>query len=190
MAVDADTLDLRQSRSRDALHAALERLLETTRLQDITVSEIAREAGVGRPVFYRLYDDVSGLLADRMAIDFDRQFELAEAHWRIHGPSIGVMRAATIYSLEAIAARPKLYAALLDGSGGTNAVTIFRAQISRLITLLPAPSDNARRAPEPLRIALIASAISGFLLAWIEAGLQPSIETAAPMMEGLLQSAW
>lgn len=190
MVVDPGTLDVRQSRSREALHATLERLIQTTRLQDITVSDLAREAGVGRPVFYRLYDDVNGLLADRMAIDLDRQFAIAEAHWRAYGPCLGVMRVATIYSLEAIAARPMLYAALLDGSGGTNAVTMFRTQIARLMTLLPEPAHAAGPTPDHLRVGLIASAISGFLLAWIEGGLQPAIEDAAPMMEGLLRSAW
>lgn len=190
MILEADLLDARQQRSRRALHEALERLIETNDLSEITISALAREAGVGRPVFYRLYGSVSELLADRMSVDLDRQFGAAEQHWRIHGAGLGVMRIATLFALDAIAARPKLYTTLLDGSGGTNAVTMFRAQVARLMTLLPGPPEGGLNVPDHLRISLIASAISGFLLAWIEQGLKPPSDEAAPIMEVLLKSAW
>ena len=190
MLVDTSRLDARQMRSRDALHDALERMIDTVGLDAITISGIARAAGVGRPVFYRLYDDLDALLADRLSIDLDGQFAAAERAWRVHGDGFEAMHAATVFALEAIHARPKLYAAMLGGGRGTNAATIFRAQVARLMTLLPGASAVVAGVPIDLRIGLIASAVSGFMIAWLERDCAPPIEEAATMLEALLRSCW
>lgn len=50
--------DPRQRRTREALGAALTRLLETRRLDDVAVAELCREAGVHRTTFYAHADSV------------------------------------------------------------------------------------------------------------------------------------
>lgn len=190
MLVDTSTLDARQMRSRIALHDALERLIEGEGLGAVTVSALAKEAAVGRPVFYRLYPDIDALLADRLSLDLDGQFIVAERIWRDKGASVEAMHEATVYALRAVSARPKLYAAMLGGRGGTNAVTIFRAQVARLMTLLPHASAAVADIPHDLRVAVIAGAVSGFLVSWLERDCAPPIDEAAPMLETLLLSCW
>jgi AcrR family transcriptional regulator len=190
MLVDTSTLDARQMRSRVALHDALERLIEEQGLDAITISTLAKEAEVGRPVFYRLYPDIDALLADRLSIDLDGQFAAAQESWRARGPSVETRREAIVYALRSVSARPKLYAAMLGGRGGENAVTIFRAQIARLITLYPPRSARVAGIPEDLRVAVIAGAVSGFLVSWLERDCTPAIDEATAMMETLLQSCW
>lgn len=51
-------LDPRQARTRAALAAALTRLLERKPLEDISVAELCREAGVHRTTFYGHFDGV------------------------------------------------------------------------------------------------------------------------------------
>lgn len=189
MPANLSSLDKRQSRSRVALHDALERLIDAGGFGSVTISALAREAGVGRPVFYRLYEDIDAILADRLSIDLEEQLRIAEERHRVTGPSLSVLHAATVFSLHAIAARPGLYAALLGG-GGINAITIFRQQVAHLMALAPPPSGPLSDVPEELRTALIASATSGFLLAWLERDCQPPVETATTMIETMLGAAW
>lgn len=56
--------DLRIVKTREAIQAAFERLLETAEFSEITVSAIARAARVSRKTFYAHYTSTSDLLAD------------------------------------------------------------------------------------------------------------------------------
>lgn len=56
--------DARALRSREALQAALLRLIETTPFEQISIRDITAEAGVSYPVFFRRYETREKLLED------------------------------------------------------------------------------------------------------------------------------
>lgn len=64
--------DRRVRRTREALFSAFDRLLATTPYSKITVSALAREAGVNRKTFYLHYSSVDDLLRDRVRKSVDR----------------------------------------------------------------------------------------------------------------------
>src|SRR4051794_41641951 len=88
---------IRMSRqeSRDRIVAAATELIRVTPYGTLTVDDVMREAGIGRTIFYRHFDDLADLLqrAGREAIEemFEAQRELQEA--RV-GDSVDVIRAA------------------------------------------------------------------------------------------------
>jgi AcrR family transcriptional regulator len=179
-------LDQRQRRTRAALHAALERLIGRMPYTEIGVSLLAQEAEVGRPTFYRHFTNVNDLLIDSLASDMEEQRVLAN---RLVEDGVDAQAAAIAiarFALDCIVCKPRLYRALLDGSAGANAVTLFRHQMADLSRLMAYPTDDARRAHPALTIAMLSGAISGFLLAWIEDGLTPEPAVAAPLLVAMV----
>ena len=93
----AHRAEIRQSRqqSRDRIVAAAEELVRRGSYGALTVDDVMREAGLGRTIFYRHFDDLADLLmrAGREAIDelFDAQGALRAA--RI-GDGLDVVQAA------------------------------------------------------------------------------------------------
>lgn len=181
---DAD-LDQRQRRTRAALHAALERMVERLPYAQISISDLAEEAAIGRPTFYRHYPTVDALLIDRVATDYREQRELARR--LANGGDTGeALVEVTRFALERIGGRPRLYRALFDGSAGTNAVTLFREQLTDLLTHLPFPPDDPRNDNVDLAIGLMSGAVSGFLLAWMDAQFRPDPPAAAELLVRML----
>jgi AcrR family transcriptional regulator len=80
--------DVRHSRkqSRERIVAAAEELVRRTSYDELSVDEVMREAGFGRTIFYRHFDDLADLLmrAGREAIE-----ELYEAHRAISEARLG-----------------------------------------------------------------------------------------------------
>ena len=72
-----------RKQSRERIVAAVEELVRHTSYAELSVDEVMREAGIGRTIFYRHFDDLADLLmrAGREAIDelFEAQRALAEA---------------------------------------------------------------------------------------------------------------
>ncbi|KQQ93808.1 hypothetical protein ASF62_06320 [Leifsonia sp. Leaf325] len=64
--------DPRQRRTREFLGTALARLLESTPLDDITVAELCREAGVHRTTFYAHADNVHDFALAEFSRGIDR----------------------------------------------------------------------------------------------------------------------
>lgn len=180
-------MDERQRKTRAALHEALGRLVARMDYADIGVSLLAQEAGVGRPTFYRHYASVDALLVDRLRDDLDRQHEWAARLVAQEMPVRDAHLAVSRYALDLIATQPRLYHALLDGSAGTNAVTLFKDQIAQLPTMAPYLSQAERAGVAGLAVGVLAGAVSGFLLAWIEAGLTPPPARAAELMVDFLR---
>jgi TetR/AcrR family transcriptional regulator, ethionamide resistance regulator len=84
-----------RERTRERIVAAAEELVRDESFGSLTVDDVMREAGIGRTIFYRHFDDLADLLrrAGREAIDgmFEAQRALQEA--RV-GDSLDVVRAA------------------------------------------------------------------------------------------------
>lgn len=181
-----DELDQRQRRTRAALHAALERLVERIPYPQITISDLAEEAGIGRPTFYRHFPTVNALLIDRVATDYTEQRELARRLAEEGDDRGQALVEVTRFAFERISGRPNLYRALFDGSAGTNAVTLFREQLTDLMGHLPFPSGDPRAEDIELAIGMMSGAVSGFLLVWMEAGFRPAPREAAELLVRML----
>jgi AcrR family transcriptional regulator len=84
-----------REQARERIVAAAEELVRDESFATLTVEDVMQEAGIGRTIFYRHFDDLADLLrrAGREAIDemFDAQRRLQEA--RV-GDSLEVVRAA------------------------------------------------------------------------------------------------
>jgi AcrR family transcriptional regulator len=74
-------MDARQRRSRERLHQAVLRLAEERPVTQVSVSELAREAGVHRSTFYEHASSVDDLLRQALMVDLDalRQRLLADS---------------------------------------------------------------------------------------------------------------
>lgn len=179
-------LDQRQRRTRAALHAALERLMKRMPYSDIGVSLLAQEASVGRPTFYRHFADVNALLIDRLGDDLAEQRALARRLAAERRDARAAVQEITAHAFDRIVARPDFYRTLLNGSAGANASTLFRQQMIELTAILPYPTTDARRRHPALTIAMLSGAVSGFLLAWIEAGMNPKPQKAAELLIALV----
>ena len=153
---------------------------------DIGVSLLAQEAEVGRPTFYRHFADVNALLIDRLGDDLAAQRALAHRLAAEGGDVRMAVQEITAHAFDRILARPNIYRALLDGSAGANATTLFRDQMTELTVILAYPTTDARRRHPALTIAMLSGAVSGFLLAWIEGGMIPSPQKAAGLLIALV----
>jgi TetR/AcrR family transcriptional regulator, ethionamide resistance regulator len=80
-----------REQSRDRIVAAAEALVRTTPFAELTVDDVMREAGFGRTIFYRHFDDLGDLLmrAGREAIDELLEAQVAFSQARMgDGPDV------------------------------------------------------------------------------------------------------
>lgn len=180
-------LDRRQRRTRVALHGALDRLIDRLPYAELSVSRISDEADVGRPTFYRHFPDVSALLLDRLGGDMQEQLTVTRALRDQGGSPRALLLEATVFACERIATHPVLYRALLDGSAGTNAVTLFREQIASIMEIIGTRAPDHQPGEAMLRVGTVAGATSAFLLGWIELGLQPPARDAAALLVAMTE---
>ena len=98
-------LRARQNRkqSRDRIVAAATELVRKRAYSELSVDEVMREAGIGRTIFYRHFDDMADLLlrASREAIEelYDAQRSLAQARADVDPEAVGraVQAAAVVF---------------------------------------------------------------------------------------------
>ena len=126
--------EIRQSRqqSRDRIIAAATELVRQTPHGAPTVDEVMREAGFGRTIFYRHFDDLGDLLlrAGREAIDelYDAQRALSEA--RI-GDGPDVVRAAIEQAVAVYQRHGPLLRAIAEAAAGDEQIAAGQEAMRR-----------------------------------------------------------
>ncbi|MCW2958114.1 MAG: Bacterial regulatory protein tetR family protein [Solirubrobacterales bacterium] len=147
--------DLRQSRleSRDRIIAAATELVRGTPYAALTVDDIMREAGFGRTIFYRHFDDLADLLlrAASEAIGELFQAQQAFSDARIHaGPDVvrdALRPAVAIY----VQHGPLLRAVSEAAAGGDERVAeaqgVMRSQFNALLAEAMQASPHLARHP-------------------------------------------
>lgn len=151
--------DARALRSRDALRAALLKLVEETAFEQITIRMITQEAGVSYPVFFRRYSTKEELLED-IAIEevgalFFRTHPMFDASQRKHG-------VAELCAF--VNSRRALWKSLLT----SGAAPAMRSQFARIAAEL---GENSPRAnpwlPVSLASAFVAAGLFEILAWWL-----------------------
>src|SRR5215471_13417042 len=88
---DCEVRDPRIRRTRQLLHAALRKIMQTKHFDEISVQDITDEATVNRATFYEHYTDKFDLLDNMVRGDFHRM--LAERNISFDGSCGAALRA-------------------------------------------------------------------------------------------------
>ena len=174
-------LDSRARRSRDAMHAALLRLLEGHALEDISIRHIAAEAGVGHATFYRHYPSKEALLDDVAAGEMDRLIQLSLAALVDVDPA-----AASLVLCNYVHEHWSLWSTLLTGG----AAAAMKAELLALTQGIASDwPPTKHRLPTDLRIALATATVIEVLAWWLRQPKPLPVADAAPSGHSCLRTA-
>lgn len=177
--------DARIKQTQEAIFVALDELLAEKEFKDITVTDLAQHAGIGRQTFYRHFDSTGAVLEQRFQLNLEEQRLIAK-ECKASSPDwpLSVYR----FAFERIAAEPHIAKLILSGEAGPSALSCFRDQITALNAI--APHDPYKGTPPKLQrfwTARQSGALVAVLLEWLEAGCAPSAATMSRfMVEGTL----
>ena len=178
------TLDPRVRRTRQLLHDALERLLETKDFEAISIQEITDAATLNRATFYDHYSDKATLLRCVVALRFQA---LLDARGVQFDGSCGT-------AIRAIALGVCDYlAGLTTGKGGERRPLDPHLEfaVSTVVKhlILDGLRDHTSNPPVPLEMAAAAMswAIYGGAREWLEAAERASSESAATAILALVK---
>lgn len=170
--------DARQVRTRGTLLDALLRLLEARPFDQVTVREIAKEAGIGYATFFRHYSSKDALLHD-LATD-----EIAALLQQALPVFFSVdTRQSCITLFAYVDARRALWSALLTGGAAATLKHEFIVQAKRI-------ADEASGVngwlPDELRVVFAVSATVEIISWWLHQGPDFSIERIAEILDRLV----
>lgn len=182
-------MDPRARRSREALSEAVVEFAAEGRLADVTVSELARKAGVTRDTFYRHASSVPDLLSlavGEILRDYYKTFWLSPARLQADD----VMQAALAALLEHVVAFADLYRTGLSGQTSApirRAVTDFlQGQMETGIRLAadlePFTTEELDDDAISMMAAFAASGIAGSIEVWLEQGDLSDPDAAAKVI--------
>ncbi|MCJ8156116.1 TetR/AcrR family transcriptional regulator [Sphingomonas sp. LaA6.9] len=179
MSITASTLtDARQVRTRGNLFEALLRLIETRPFEQVTIREIAREAGIGYATFFRHYASKEALLHDLAAN------QIAE----LLNQALPVLfsvdsRQSCIALFDYVAERRVLWSALLTGGAATMLKQEFTAQAKRIADA-QGPVDGWL--PDDLRVTFAVSATVEIIAWWLQQEPGFPVERIAEILDRLV----
>jgi len=172
---DTAPTDARALRSREALRAALLRLLEQHALEDLSIRRIASEAGVGHATFYRHYSGKEELLDDIAAAEIDRLVELS-----LQALGTTDSAAASLVFCQYVHEHWSLWSTLLTG-GAAAAMRDALLEITREIAAHWKPATHF--IPQDLRRALSTSMIIEVLIWWLRQPDPMPVEEVAQIFD-------
>lgn len=174
-----DPMDPRARRSRDRLFAAVLELAAAGRIDDVSVSEVARAAGVTRDTFYRHASSVSELLTMALA---ERLVEFVAASVGDGLPDrselVGILASAEIGLVRHIAGLGSVYRTALGGSTAApvrRALTAFLQEnivvaLREYPDIAPLPESELDDRSRAMIAAYAASGTVGAIEVWLELG--------------------
>ena len=188
-------VELRQSReeSRGRIVGAAEQLVRRSAFADLTVDDVMREAGIGRTIFYRHFDDLGDLLmrAGREAIDDLLSAQVAFSRARM-GDSPDVVRAAIEPAVAAYVRHGPLLRAIGEAAAVDERIATgqeaMRERFRELVEQVLRASPNLAVDPAA-DIAEVARALNGmnekYLLEVFGREAQVSAETATRTLSAI-----
>lgn len=180
--------DPRIARTQQDLFSALDELLSEKPFREISVSDLARRADVGRQTFYRHFDSIGAMLNLRLQTALAEQIGTIQAS-AAQTEAEDRRRQVSRFAFERVGAQPHIARAILSGEAGSNALAAFREQIIALWA--NAPSDPlADVPPEFLGYAstFYAGAMSAILLHWLDADCSPDADTMSRLVAVLFNT--
>jgi len=171
------TTDARVVQTREALRQALLKLLESKPFEQITIREIAAEAGVGYTTFFRHHPGKEELLNDIAADEIRHLIELAM-------PVLGTttdIQAASLTFCKSVAERRALWSILLTGG----AASVLREEFMRLSAEIAAAWDrnDDHWLPSDVGVVLATSGTIELLTWWLKQKKPISVEKLATIYE-------
>lgn len=192
-------MDPRARRSRDRLTAAVLAVAETGRIDDVSVSEVARAAGVTRDTFYRH----SGSVVDLLAIALHEKLEayLMEyigADMPPPGELRGVLATAEAGLLRHVASYGPVYRTALFGQNGAPVRRSLAAFLTDNIVLAlrsypeiaPLPVGELDDQSARMIASYAASGTIGAIEVWLESGDLDDVDGAVATIAAGAPTWW
>jgi AcrR family transcriptional regulator len=128
-------LDLRKRRSQEKLQIALAHHLQSKTIDEITIGELTRTAGVSRQTFYSNFDSKQSILLNRIEALFDKSWNKTES--LVQSESIGreeFVELSVKNLLEECDKDRVLMRAAFTGQAGIQCLSLLKSLISQLIS--------------------------------------------------------
>ena len=127
-------MDLRKRRSQEKLQTALAQHLQTKTIDEITIGELTRTAGVSRQTFYSNFDSKQSILLNRIELLFDKSRKNFET--LITRVDLGrgeVVELGLKYLLDECAKEKTLMRAAFTGQAGIQCLSLLNQLLGKLI---------------------------------------------------------
>lgn len=128
-------MDLRKRRSQEKLQIALAQHLQSKTIDEITIGELTRTAGVSRQTFYSNFDSKQSILLNRIEVLFEKTWVKTEA--LIQSEVIGreeFVEVSVKNLLEECDKDRTLMRAAFTGQAGIQCLSLLKTLISKLIS--------------------------------------------------------
>jgi AcrR family transcriptional regulator len=128
-------LDLRKRRSQEKLQIALAHHLQSKTIDEITIGELTRTAGVSRQTFYSNFDSKQSILLNRIEAMFDKSWNKTES--LVQSASIGreeFVELSVKNLLQECDKDRTLMRAAFTGQAGIQCLSLLKSLISQLIS--------------------------------------------------------
>lgn len=127
-------MDLRKRRSQEKLQVALAYHLERKTIDEITIGELTKSAGVSRQTFYSNFDSKQSILLNRIETLFDKSWKKLDS--LIQSNAVGreeFVQFCVKTLLEECEKDRALMRAAFTGQAGIQALSLLKSFIARLI---------------------------------------------------------
>ncbi len=144
-------MDLRKRRSQEKLQLALAQHLQDKTIDEITIGELTKTAGVSRQTFYSNFDSKQSILLSRIETLFERSWSKSEA--LIQNADIGrseFVEFCIKTLLEECDKERTMMRAAFTGQAGIQCLSLLKRLVSRLISERVLLHFNSNLAPQEL----------------------------------------
>ncbi|WP_082554066.1 TetR/AcrR family transcriptional regulator [Aeromicrobium sp. Root495] len=188
-------MDVRRRRSRDRLHRAVLELARTSPVSELTVTQVARAAGVHRSTFYEHADSTTDLLQAALLSELDalRADLLAD-------PSAAAVHQVTRGVLEHVRTHAPIYRRGLASDAGSAALhgmlsehflessrQVLRSGRLRVPLHLEGEPDGVTA---DAAARFVASGTVGVIQAWLERAGEPDVASFEALYDALVPDWW
>ena len=163
-------MDLRKRRSQEKLQLALAQHLQTQTIDEITIGELTRTAGVSRQTFYSNFDSKQSILLNRIELLFEKSRKNFET--LITRDDLGreeVVELGLKYLLDECAEEKTLMRAAFTGRAGIQCLSLLNRLLGKLIADRIAYQFNYNFAADQLDMVsdFIAGGVIGVVQGWL-----------------------
>lgn len=163
-------MDLRKRRSQEKLQLALAHHLQTKTIDEITIGELTKTAGVSRQTFYSNFDSKQSILLNRIQLVFERA--LAKTEVFVKNAEIGREEFVeiSIRNLLEECERDKiLMRSAFTGQAGIQCLSLLKNLVSKLISerILVLFNNNLESHELDIMSDFIAGGIIGSVQGWL-----------------------